>query len=163
MALSFRKWANSVEGSKAINGFVEYTKTNLPIVGRIFGNVFAGLFNLFSAFSGHSHNVLLGIESVTEGFRKWSEELKRSDGFKQFVEYLETNGPKVWQLIKNITGVLWGLVKGMAPVASVTLSVTNAITDWMASMVNTHPMIGKILGSTVALTGALLLLSLIHI
>ena len=158
MALSFRKWANSVEGSKAINGFVEYTKTNLPIVGRIFGNVFAGLFNLFSAFSGHSHNVLLGIESVTEGFRKWSEELKRSDGFKQFVEYLETNGPKVWQLIKNITGVLWGLVKGMAPVASVTLSVTNAITDWMASMVNTHPMIGKILGSTVALTGALLLL-----
>lgn len=158
MALSFRKWANSVEGSKAINGFVEYTKTNLPIVGRIFGNVFAGLFNLFSAFSGHSHNVLLGIESVTEGFRKWSEELKRSDGFKQFVEYLETNGPKVWQLIKNITGVLWGLVKGMAPVASVTLSATNAITGWMASMVNTHPMIGKILGSTVALTGALLLL-----
>ncbi|MGT2556498.1 peptidoglycan DD-metalloendopeptidase family protein [Staphylococcus haemolyticus] len=158
MVLSFRKWANSVEGSKAINGFVEYTKTNLPIVGRIFGNVFAGLFNLFSAFSGHSHNVLLGIESVTEGFRKWSEELKRSDGFKQFVEYLETNGPKVWQLIKNITGVLWGLVKGMAPVASVTLSVTNAITGWMASMVNTHPMIGKILGSTVALTGAILLL-----
>lgn len=158
MALSFRKWANSVEGSKAINGFVEYTKINLPIVGRIFGNVFAGLFNLFSAFSGHSHNVLLGIESVTEGFRKWSEELKRSDGFKQFVEYLETNGPKVWQLIKNITGVLWGLVKGMAPVASVTLSVTNAITGWMASMVNTHPMIGKILGSTVALTGAILLL-----
>lgn len=158
MALSFRRWANSVEGSKAINGFVEYTKTNLPIVGRIFGNVFAGLFNLFSAFSGHSHNVLLGIESVTEGFRKWSEELKRSDGFKQFVEYLETNGPKVWQLIKNITGVLWGLVKGMAPVASVTLSVTNAITGWMASMVNTHPMIGKILGSTVALTGAILLL-----
>lgn len=158
MALSFRKWANSVEASKAINDFVEYTKTNLPIVGRIFGNVFAGLFNLFSAFSGHSHNVLLGIESVTEGFRKWSEELKRSDGFKQFVEYLETNGPKVWQLIKNITGVLWGLVKGMAPVASVTLSATNAITGWMASMVNTHPMIGKILGSTVALTGALLLL-----
>ncbi|WP_301400651.1 peptidoglycan DD-metalloendopeptidase family protein [Staphylococcus haemolyticus] len=158
MALSFRKWANSVEVSKAINGFVEYTKTNLPIVGRIFGNVFAGLFNLFSAFSGHSHNVLLGIESVTEGFRKWSEELKRSDGFKQFVEYLETNGPKVWQLIKNITGVLWGLVKGMAPVASATLSVTNVITGWMASMVNTHPMIGKILGSTVALTGALLLL-----
>ena len=158
MALSFRRWANSVEGSKAINGFVEYTKTNLPIVGRIFGNVFAGLFNLFSAFSGHSHNVLLGIESVTEGFRKWSEELKRSDGFKQFVEYLETNGPKVWQLIKNITGVLWGLVKGMAPVASVTLSVTNVITGWMASMVNTYPIIGKILGSTVALTGAILLL-----
>ncbi|WP_415425708.1 peptidoglycan DD-metalloendopeptidase family protein [Staphylococcus borealis] len=158
MALSFRKWANSVEGSKAINGFVEYTKTNLPIVGRIFGNVFGGLFNLFSGFSGHSHNVLLGIESVTEGFKNWSAELKRSDGFQQFVQYLETNGPKVWTLIKNITGILWGLIKGMAPVGTVTLSVTNAITGWLSSMVNTHPWIGKMLGTTVALTGAILLL-----
>lgn len=157
MALSFRKWANSVEGSKAINGFVEYTKTNLPIVGRIFGNVFAGLFNLFSAFSGHSHNVLLGIESVTEGFKNWSAELKRSDGFQQFVQYLETNGPKVWTLIKNITGILWGLIKGMAPVGAVTLSVTNAITGWMSSMMNTHPIIGQLIGSIVAGGGALLL------
>lgn len=157
MALSFRRWANSVEGSRAINNFIEYTKTNLPIVGRIFGNVFGGIFNLFSAFSGHSHNVLLGIESVTEGFKNWSAELKRSDGFQQFVQYLETNGPKVWTLIKNITGILWGLIKGMAPVGAVTLSVTNAITGWMSSMMNTHPVIGQLIGSIVAGGGALLL------
>lgn len=157
MALSFRRWANSVEGSRAINNFIEYTKTNLPIVGRIFGNIFGGIFNLFSAFSGHSHNVLLGIESVTEGFKNWSAELKRSDGFQQFVQYLETNGPKVWTLIKNITGILWGLVKGMAPVGAVTLSVTNAITGWMSSMMNTHPVIGQLIGSIVAGGGALLL------
>ncbi|RIO64190.1 peptidase M23 [Staphylococcus haemolyticus] len=157
MALSFRRWANSVEGSRAINNFIEYTKTNLPIVGRIFGNIFGGIFNLFSAFSGHSHNVLLGIESVTEGFKNWSAELKRSDGFQQFVQYLETNGPKVWTLIKNITGILWGLVKGMAPVGAVTLSVTNVITGWMSSMMNTHPVIGQLIGSIVAGGGALLL------
>ncbi|MDU0443811.1 peptidoglycan DD-metalloendopeptidase family protein [Staphylococcus haemolyticus] len=157
MALSFRRWANSVEGSRAINNFIEYTKTNLPIVGRIFGNIFGGIFNLFSAFSGHSHNVLLGIESVTEGFKNWSAELKRSDGFQQFVKYLETNGPKVWTLIKNITGILWGLIKGMAPVGAVTLSVTNAITSWMSSMMNTHPVIGQLIGSIVAGGGALLL------
>lgn len=157
MALSFRRWANSVEGSRAINNFIEYTKTNLPIIGRIFGNIFGGIFNLFSAFSGHSHNVLLGIESVTEGFKNWSAELKRSDGFQQFVQYLETNGPKVWTLIKNITGILWGLIKGMAPVGAVTLSVTNAITGWMSSMMNTHPIIGQLIGSIVAGGGALLL------
>ncbi|MGD3155815.1 peptidoglycan DD-metalloendopeptidase family protein [Staphylococcus warneri] len=157
MGLSFRRWANSVEGSKAINGFVEYTKTNLPIVGRIFGNVFIGLFNLFGAFAGHSHNVLLGIESVTEGFRQWSAQLKKSDGFQQFINYLETNGPKVWSIVKNISMALWGLIKGMAPVASVTLSLTAAVTQWLASMTNAHPWIGKLLGSTVALTGAMML------
>lgn len=157
MGLSFRRWANSVEGSNAINSFVQYTKTNLPIVGRIFANVFSGLFNLFGAFAGHSHNVLLGIESVTEGFRQWSAQLKKSDGFQQFINYLETNGPKVWSIVKNISMALWGLIKGMAPVASVTLSLTAAVTQWLASMMNAHPWIGKLLGSTVALTGAMML------
>lgn len=157
MGASFRKWSNSVEGSSAINDFVQYTKTNLPIVGRIFGNVFLGLFNLFGAFGNHSHNVLLGIESVTEGFRQWSAQLKKSDGFQQFINYLETNGPKVWSIVKNISMALWGLIKGMAPVASVTLSLTAGITQWLASMTNAHPWIGKLLGSTVALTGAMML------
>ncbi|WIL68757.1 peptidoglycan DD-metalloendopeptidase family protein [Staphylococcus cohnii] len=153
MAKSFDNWANSVEGSKAINGFIEYTKANLPIVGNIFGNIFKGIISLFQAFSGHSHNVLLGIQDVTKGFAEWSEGLKKSDGFQQFVQYLETNGPKVWSLIKNITGTLWGLVKGMAPVGAAVLSVSNAFFKWTNEMTNAHPMIGKILGYMTAIAG----------
>ena len=157
MAQSFNDWANSVQGSKAINGFVEYTKTNLPIVGSIFGNIFKGIISLFQAFSGHSHNVLLGIQDVTEGFAEWSEGLKKSDGFQKFVEYLEANGPKVWSLIKNITGTLWGLVKGMAPVGAAVLSISAAFFKWTATMTNAHPIIGKILGIMTALGGVTLL------
>ncbi|MBU7217603.1 peptidoglycan DD-metalloendopeptidase family protein [Staphylococcus gallinarum] len=157
MGKSFDNWANSVQGSKAINGFVEYTKQNLPIVGQVFGNVFKGIISLFQAFSGHSHTVLVGIQKATKGFAQWSEGLKKSDGFKQFVEYLETNGPKVWSLIKNITGTLWGLVKGMAPVGAVVLSVSNAFFKWTNEMTNAHPIIGKILGIITAVGGAALL------
>lgn len=153
MAKSFDNWANSVQGSKAINGFVEYTKANLPIVGSIFGNIFSGIISLFQAFSGHSHNVLLGIQDVTKGFAEWSEGLKKSDGFQQFVQYLETNGPKVWSLIKNITGTLWGLVKGMAPVGAAVLSMSNAFFKWTNEMTNAYPMIGKILGYMTAIAG----------
>lgn len=157
MAKSFDDWANSVEGSKAINGFIEYTKANLPIVGSIFGNIFKGIISLFQAFSGHSHNVLLGIQSVTKGFAEWSEGLKKSDGFQQFVQYLETNGPKVWSLIKNITGTLWGLVKGMAPVGAAVLSISSAFFKWTSTMTNAHPMIGKIIGLLTAFGGVALL------
>lgn len=157
MAQSFNDWANSVQGSKAINGFVEYTKTNLPIVGSIFGNIFKGIISLFQAFSGHSHNVLLGIQGVTKGFAEWSEGLKKSDGFQQFVQYLETNGPKVWSLIKNITGTLWGLVKGMAPVGAAVLSMSNAFFKWTNTMTNAHPILGKILGILTAVGGVALL------
>lgn len=157
MAKSFDNWANSVEGSKAINGFIEYTKVNLPIVGSIFGNIFSGIISLFQAFSGHSHNVLLGIQSVTKGFAEWSAGLKKSDGFQQFVQYLETNGPKVWALIKNITSTLWGLAKGMAPVGAAVLSISAAFFKWTATMTNAHPMIGKILGLLTAFGGVGLL------
>lgn len=157
MAKSFDDWANSVEGSKAINGFVEYTKTNLPIVGSIFGNIFKGIISLFQAFSGHSHNVLLGIQDVTKGFAEWSEGLKKSDGFQKFVEYLETNGPKVWSLIKNITGTLWGLVKGMAPVGAAVLTMSSAFFKWTNTMTNAHPILGKILGVLTAVGGVALL------
>ena len=157
MARSFDNWANSVQGTKAINGFVEYTKVNLPIVGNIFGNIFSGIISLFQAFSGHSHNVLLGIQSVTKGFAEWSAGLKKSDGFQQFVQYLETNGPKVWNLIKNITSTLWGLAKGMAPVGAAVLSISAAFFKWTATMTNAHPMIGKILGLLTAFGGVALL------
>lgn len=157
MAQSFNDWANSVQGSKAINGFVEYTKTNLPIVGSIFGNIFKGIISLFQAFSDHSHNVLLGIQDVTKGFAEWSEGLKKSDGFQKFVEYLEANGPKVWSLIKNITGTLWGLVKGMAPVGAVVLSMSSAFFKWTNTMTNAYPILGKILGVLTAVGGVALL------
>ncbi|WP_436966361.1 peptidoglycan DD-metalloendopeptidase family protein [Staphylococcus xylosus] len=157
MAKSFNNWANSVQGSKAINGFIEYTKTNLPIVGSIFGNIFKGIISLFQAFSGHSHTVLLGIQDVTKGFAEWSAGLKKSDGFKQFVQYLEVNGPKVWTLIKNITSTLWGLAKGMAPVGAAVLSMSGAFFKWTATMTNAHPIIGKILGLLTAFGGVALL------
>lgn len=157
MAQSFNDWANSVQGSKAINGFVEYTKTNLPIVGSIFGNIFKGIISLFQAFSDHSHNVLLGIQDVTKGFAEWSEGLKKSDGFQKFVEYLEANAPKVWSLIKNITGTLWGLVKGMAPVGAAVLTMSSAFFKWTNTMTNAHPILGKILGVLTAVGGVALL------
>ncbi|RIL24915.1 terminase, partial [Staphylococcus gallinarum] len=102
----FQNWANSVAGQNAIKSFIEYTKTNLPKIGQIFGNVFMGIGNLMKAFAQNSSNIFDWLVKMTAKFREWSEQVGKSEGFKKFVQYVQENGPVIMDLIGNIVRVL---------------------------------------------------------
>lgn len=149
----FQNWANSVEGQNAIKSFIEYTKENLPKIGQIFGNVFAGIGNLMKAFAQNSSNIFDWLVKMTGKFREWSEEVGKSEGFKKFVQYVQENGPVIMDLIGNIIRVLVAFGTAMAPIASVILKVVTALAGFIAKLFETHPAIARMIGVAMILGG----------
>ncbi|PNY85073.1 phage tail protein [Staphylococcus agnetis] len=150
----FQNWANSVSGQNAIRSFIEYTKTNLPKIGQIFGNVFLGIGNLMRAFAQNSSGIFDALVQMTSKFREWSETVGNSEGFKKFVEYVQQNGPVIMDLIGNIVRALVAFGTAMAPIASMLLRFVTALAGFVAKLFETHPAIAKVLGVLTILGGA---------
>lgn len=151
----FQNWANSVAGQNAIKSIIEYTKTNLPKIGQIFGNVFMGIGNLMKAFAQNSSNIFDWLVKMTAKFREWSEQVGKSEGFKKFVRYVQENGPVIMDLIGNIVRVLVAFGTAMAPIASVILKVVTALAGFIAKLFETHPAIARMIGIGMILGGML--------
>lgn len=151
----FQNWANSIAGQNAIKSFIEYTKTNLPKIGQIFGNVFMGIGNLMKAFAQNSSDIFDWLVKMTAKFREWSEQVGKSEGFKKFVQYVQENGPVIMDLIGNIVKVLVAFGTAMAPIASVILKVVTALAGFIAKLFETHPAIARMVGIGMILGGML--------
>lgn len=152
---SFQNWANSASGQNSIKQFMEYTKTNLPIIGNIFKNVFAGIGNLMKAFGQNSTNIFKYLEEMSAKFREWSETVGNSQGFKKFVDYMQKNGPIIMQLLGNIVRALVAFGVAMAPIASAILKVITKIIGFTAALMENHPWIARVAGVAAMLLGAI--------
>ncbi|MCS4487189.1 phage tail protein [Staphylococcus americanisciuri] len=150
----FNKWVNSAKGQNAIKQFMDYTKENLPIIGNIFKNTFAGINNLLKAFSGNSTNVFKGLEDMTAKFRDWSETVGKSEGFKKFVDYVQQNAPVIMQLIGDIVRILVAFGTAMAPIASWLLKLIGKIAEFTAALFENHPNVARFFGILTILGGA---------
>lgn len=158
MADKFNNWATSVEGSKAIQNFTDYVKENLPLIGQIFGSTFRGIFNLMKAFAPNSTVIFESLAEMAKRFEEWSAKISESDGFQQFISYVQENGPKLIGLIGEIIGIIVNLAIGMAPLAETALDVAGGIAEWLNQTTQANPVIGAMVGIAVTLAGAFMAL-----
>ncbi len=128
-------------------------------LGIIFGDVLGGIMNLMVAFGPASMGMLDGLMNLTAGFYEWSKSVEQSEGFKQFMDYVSANAPVFISLIGNIISIIKSLVIAFAPFGQASLSALNAITGFIAGILNANPSIRTVIASITAAVGAFMLIS----
>lgn len=156
MGNQFDAWSQKVSTAQGIQSFINYTKTNLPLIGEIFGNTFKGIFNLFTAFSTNSQTIFQSLAQMSEQFAAWSATVSQSQGFKQFIDYVQTQGPVVISTVGNIVNAIIAFATAMAPVGAAVLQMVSAIAQWVAGFMQAHPQITAVVGSILLFGGAIM-------
>ena len=70
------------------------------------------------AFAPNDQLIFESLSQMVDRFEQWSATIAQSDGFQQFIDYVQTNGPTVLSVIGNIVNIIINLATGMAPLAS---------------------------------------------
>lgn len=102
--------------------FISYLDQNtvptLERLWRIGRNVSTGLVGLINAFEPFNEDIGGGLERLTDRFARWSATLDHNQGFQQFLAYVRDNGPKVVDLIDELTTFVGHFVQAAAPVGT---------------------------------------------
>ncbi|TDM12653.1 hypothetical protein [Macrococcus bovicus] len=156
MSVQFNKWANSISTAQGIQSFINYTKTNLPVIGQIFGNTFNGIFNLFKAFGSNSQSIFSALADMSARFEQWSATIGQSQGFRQFIEYVQAQGPIVMSTIGSIVTAVMNFATAMAPIGAAVLGVISAVAQWVSAFTQAHPVVSQIVGVVISLIGVMM-------
>ncbi|TDD54592.1 hypothetical protein E1286_05225 [Nonomuraea terrae] len=103
-------------------------------LGKSFGNVITGVAGIVKAFLPFSGTVVGGIESATKAFSDWGKSLGESQGFKDFIAYVQENAPKVIEVVSNIATTIGNLLSGLSGPGAGALDVIVSISETLASL-----------------------------
>lgn len=127
---------NAIEAG-GLKPFFEWLSVNaaeaLRSFALIFGNVFAGVFSLLQAFTPLGASMEEGLLRLTEKFKAWAASVGESQGFKDFIEYVKTNGPVLMETLGNIVDFIVDVGVALAPLGEKLLGLLNDFTNFLAT------------------------------
>lgn len=93
---------------------------------RSTGNLAEGLANLLVAFGPLTSDFTGGLERMTRSFADWSASLSKTDGFRDFVEYIRSSGPQAVSFLGAMGTAFAAVLKAAAPLGQVVLPALTA-------------------------------------
>ncbi|MCY7542169.1 hypothetical protein P9173_13630 [Bacillus safensis] len=150
---SWAKWAAGLSSSQRFQDFVAYTRENGPKLLQVITNFSGALRRLFAAFGPMSADMLTSLVDMTARFREWAGSVQHTEGFKNFIAYIEKTGPTVWSTLGQISRTIINLLVGMAPLGKTILETVNSFLKFSNAAMEANPAIGQFIAVGLSLIG----------
>jgi hypothetical protein len=117
----------SLAGDSDWQAFFQFIETDavptMDAFARATGNFVAGAASILVAFRPLSDGFTAGLLDMSRGFREWAAGLSESDGFRQFVDFINENGPAVRDFFEATAQAMVALAQAAAPWGAVVLPI----------------------------------------
>jgi hypothetical protein len=87
------------------------------------GNLSAGLANLLRDLAPLEREFSVGLNHAAASFRAWTDGLDQTQGFRDFLAYVEQQAPKDMELLAALGNALLGIIHATAPIGSAVLPI----------------------------------------
>jgi hypothetical protein len=109
-------------------------KPTLLDMGRTVGNLADGFAQLWMAFAPTSANFSDSFLRMSREFAGWASTVDQTQGFQDFLAYLDRVGPKVWETLGALGNALLQVAEAAAPVGEAALPIIEFLADSVAAI-----------------------------
>jgi phage-related protein len=149
-------------GTPPVQAFFNYLAQDagptITTFGNIAGNVLEGVMNLLVDFGPLGQQMAGGLLQLTQRFESWTESVGKSQGFKEFISYVQANGPNILSILGNVAKAVGNILVALAPMGTVMVNVLKSFSQWLATFTKMHPILLQIIAAVLVSVGTFNLL-----
>ncbi|AIY15849.1 hypothetical protein GUY44_07375 [Pimelobacter simplex] len=115
--------------------FVEHNAPDaIDDLFRTLGNLTKGLAELWMAFDPTNDKFGEWLLEQSRDFAKWSEELSGTNGYREFIDYIDTNGPRVADAAGALADAILQIIEAVAPLGGPSLKIIELFGDAVSAI-----------------------------
>lgn len=151
-----------IANDQGFQDFFRYLQTDaaptLEAFGKATGKIASGLASLTVAFAPLNRDFASGLDHAADSFQRWAAGLNQTQGFQDFLSYIETEGPQVVELLESLATAGLGIFKAFTPIGTATLPILTALAKVLGLIANSP--LGPIVAAVISINSAVGLASL---
>ncbi len=130
-------------GAESLTGprwseFFQFIETDVPpllaSMARAVGDLTHGLAEMWMAFDPLNDDFASWMERSATAFDRWASGLSETQGFQDFVSYVQKSGPLVGEALASIGNALVQILTAAAPLGGPVLKALSAVADAIAAI-----------------------------